>query len=180
MLVVWTMLAGCGFPEEPLRSQPTEPTVSLKPAEEPPGIVWSDLAGLFPEAGPALPAPLAGLVPGQPADAALAVLEAARHPGGRIRTTTLGGHPVVHAVLRDRPDVAVSLVLDKTGATLEQVNIALPSDEALAVLGERWGAPTMTSGPNGTPVPRWSREGAAWAAQLEPAEPGSILAYRAP
>jgi cytochrome d ubiquinol oxidase subunit II len=44
---------------------------------------------------------------------------------GPLRTVELGGHPVVMGLLRDRPDVSVSLVLDTSGATLEQVNLNL-------------------------------------------------------
>jgi hypothetical protein len=175
----WTV--GCGSPE-PVRSAPTEPTVALAPPDAAQqGVVWSDLADVFPEEGPALPAPVAALVPGQPADAAIAVLEAGRHPAGPIRRSVLGGHPVHRALLRDRPDVSVSLVLDTSGATLHQVNLNLPEDQALAVLGDRWGTPEVTSGPSGTPVHRWTRDGAPWAAELQSAGEGrAILAFRAP
>jgi hypothetical protein len=176
--LLWTI--GCGSPE-PLRSAPTEPTVSLKPADAPQGVVWSDLAAVFPELGPALPESLAGLMPGQPAEAALAAFEAARHHAGPVRSFELGGHRVARGLLRDRPDVSVSLVLDTSGATLEQVNLNLPADEALAALGERWGAPDITSGAGGIPMHRWTRAGSTWTAELQPAgEDRAILAFRTP
>ena len=176
--LLWTV--GCGS-EEPLRSAPTEPTMSLKPADTPPGIVWSDLAASFPEQGPALPASLAALAPGQPAREAVAVLETARHKAGPIRTYELGGHQVSRGLLRERPDVSVSLVFDTTGATLEQVNLNVPQDEALAVLGQRWGPPEVISGqPDGAMGHRWTSDGSPWAAVLMPAGEGrGILAFRA-
>lgn len=162
---MWAM--ACGSETRELRSAPTEPTVTLAAPESSGGIVWSNLASLFPDDGPAMPVPLGSLTPGMGADEATAVLDAARVPGVAIEREEVGGHVVMRSVLRDWTDVAVSLVLDAKGEHLEQVSLTLPATEALAALGDRWGAPEVTFGAEGRSIYRWRRDGAAWRATLD-------------
>jgi len=165
MLFAWVM--GCGSGSGELRSQPAAPTLDLTAPASDGGVVWTDLATLFPEQGPALPAPLASLVPGMGAEDAAVVLEAAREPGVTIAREELGGHVVLHSVLRDWTDVGVSLVLEPDAQRLLQVNLSLPATGALAALGDRWGAPEVATGAEGRAVYRWRRDGAPWRAELD-------------
>jgi hypothetical protein len=179
MWLVWAMACGSGTQE--LRSAPTEPTVTLAPPAPQAEIVWSNLASLFPDDGPAMPAPLGSLTPGMGAGEAIAALDAARAPGDRIEREEVGGHVVMRSVLRDWTDVAVSLVLDETGERLEQVSLTLPATEALAALGDRWGAPEVTFGAEGRSIYRWRRDGAPWRAALDAVGGDrAVLSYERP
>jgi hypothetical protein len=179
MLVAWVI--GCGSGSGELRSKPTEPTVDLRAPRGGGAVVWTNLAALFPAEGPGLPAPLASLAPGMGGEEAAAVLEAARAPGVEITREEIGGHVVMHSVLRDWTDVGVSLVLEPGADRLQQVNLTVPADDALVALGDRWGAPEVASGAEGRPVYRWRREGAPWRAELDAVgAERAVLAFERP
>ena len=59
----------------------------------------------------------------------------------------------------------------------------MPKDEALAVLGARWGDPDETTfEAKGQSVYRWSEPGAPWAVEVLPSEEGekAIIRYHRP
>ncbi len=175
------VIVACGSGGGELRSKPAEPTVDLSTPQGGGAIVWTNLATLFPPDGPALPAPLASLAPGIGAEEAAAVLESAREPGVEITREEMGGHVVLRSVLREWTDVGVSLVLERDGQHLHQVNLSLPATDAIAALGDRWGAPEVAAGAEGRPIYRWRRDGAAWKAELDAVgAERAVLAYERP
>lgn len=181
MWCVW-MLA-CGAEPGPIKSERTEPTVSLAPEAE--GqveqVVWTDLGTRFPQPGPAMPTALAALVPGQGGAEARDVLQAAKQPGVRIVAQPIDDHLVAQTLLAGDEGLGVTLILDADGASLQQVDLALPTTEAEAALSGRWGPPTETVFDKEIRVYRWRRDGAPWVAELREVGDGkSVLKYSAP
>jgi hypothetical protein len=183
-LLVW-MVVGCGSSEPgTIRSQPTAPTAEIggKVLEQP-EIVWTDLTDVFPTTPCAPPARLGALAPGAKGADAHAALDAAHLPGTRMTGDVRGGKLVVNGILDGHPNVTVMLVLDEQGEALEEIQVSVPKDEALAVLAARWGAPTSTEfQPDDRSIYRWSAPGAPWAVEILPSHEGkeAIIRYHRP
>ena len=135
-LVSWC--AACGTPEPP-RSVPTTPTVELGNTEED-TIQWAVLDGFYEEGPIAFPAPLADLRLGMARAEVEPVFDALRGPGPK---RPRAGGAVLAAVFKEHPDVGFALVFD--GDALQEVDLTLPSAEAMLVLTAAWGAPQNTT-----------------------------------
>lgn len=184
MALLVGMLVGCGSAPSPIRSEPTTPTAEIGgKILATPEIVWSDLGDVFPATPCAPPARLGALVPGTKGADARAALDAAHLPGTRIMGDVRGGKLVVTTILDGHPNVTVLLLLDAEGAALEEIQVSVPQDEALAVLAGRWGEPTSTEfRPEGGSIHRWRAAGAPWAVEILPTKDGkkAMVRYHRP
>lgn len=163
---MWLTLIACGA-DQPLRSAPTDPTVKLENQVEAPKIVWSDLSELFAEAPASLPLALAGTTPGMSGREAIERLDAAHHPAVPVSAEHIGDHFVASTLMKGREDVGIALIFDADAQALLEVQLALPDEEALPVLGVRWGNPTsFGTSASGAPEYTWKAEGAPWEAHL--------------
>ncbi len=152
---MWALVAlACGG--GPAQSVPVPATMVLGSAAE--TVVWSDLDGLFASGPVAAPVPLAGLKLGAPATEALAILEGARDARVRTDEEWIAGRRTFDAVLRDWPEVGVSLDLGERGDILAAYTLTVPRDQAQLALTHAWGPPDRaTLAQEGLPVATWIR-----------------------
>ncbi|MCB9687621.1 MAG: hypothetical protein H6735_21450 [Alphaproteobacteria bacterium] len=163
---MWLTLIACSA-DAPIRSVPTEPTTQLEKQVEEPQIVWSDLADLFDPEPASLPIALKDLAPGMAGKPAIELLDHAHQPAVPITVKPVADHLVASTLMAGREDVGIVLIFDLDGRALQEVQLALPDDEAMPVLSVKWGnASSFTTDAADRPVYRWTREGAAWDASL--------------
>jgi hypothetical protein len=172
-VVCW--IACSGEPER-ISSVPSPPAVELGDAAEgDPAVVWTELGGLFSsEVG--LPADLAELTPGTSGARAREILDAAHRPGIQIMGKVMAGHTVLSSELKSFEGVGVTLILDAEGAALQQVDLSLPHDQALVLLGQQWGDPSETSMAEGKATYTW--RGEPWTVELHDAGDKAVVKFR--
>lgn len=175
--VVTVALAACGGSERPGRSQPVEPTVELGD-EDGLGIKTAgELEGLVTSSAPALPEALGTLQIGQPeADAlqALVGLHDTRLPPPE--EVELGGYRIVGIVLAEYGAAGVSAIFDQQRGVLHELDLSLPSDQALWVFSQAWGAPDMQTDPKLGPMAVWTNPQTGLRVELTQAGQGKGIA----
>ncbi|MEQ1567545.1 MAG: hypothetical protein ABMA64_18025 [Myxococcota bacterium] len=161
--------AACGSPSLP-QSSPTPPTRSFEGAGAGTSVTWTELEDLLPATPLSLPNGLAGLAPRMNGGEARRVLEAAHQPGAKILGEAGTASVALGSILAQHPNVTATLILDREGAHLLEVDLALPRDEALSLLIARWGEPSSIEMLDGArAVHRWSAPpGSPWRAELQP------------
>lgn len=136
---MWTvlLLAACSGDPAPATSTPVPPTVDLTPAPQP-DTEWTNLAGLLPPE-PGLPLPVRALAAGMPAADAERVLAAASVAGTKPKEKRLGGRTLHTTLLDGFPMVQVTAVLTEDSATVDTIQINMPSAEGESALVRAWG-----------------------------------------
>jgi len=151
VVLTWWCAAACGTPEPP-RSVPTTPTMELNTTEDDDTIKWAVLDGFYEEGPITFPAPLSELRLGMTRAEAEPVFDARRAAGPK---RPRAGGAVLAAVLLDHPDVGFALIFE--GDVLHEVDLTIPSAEALLVLTSAWGPPQSTTvDAEGHSVATWS------------------------
>ncbi len=148
------MSLGCGSGDTaPLRSVPVEPTVSYDFGET---VKWVGMQRLLAKGVPGFPVPVSELALGMPGPAAVAVLDSARDPRlVRPATQEIKGRRVVGGSLVEYPEVGVTLIIDTESDSLHEVDISLPTDQALYLFTEAWGEPAMHTDSRLGPTAVW-------------------------
>lgn len=175
--LVAVALSACGGSDAPKRSAPVQPTVDLG---NPDGLgikTAGELEGLVTSDAPDLPDVFGSLELGQPeaeARQALVRLHDARLPPPE--EVELGGYRIVGIVLADYGAAGVSGIFDVQRAVLHELDLSLPSDQALWVFSQAWGPPDMQSDPKLGPMAVWTNPASGLRVELTQAGQGKGIA----
>lgn len=175
--LVAVALAACGGADAPKRSAPVEPTVQLG---DPDGLglkTAGELEGLVSSDAPALPDVFGALELGQAeaeARRTLVGLHDARLPPPD--EVELGGYRILGIVLAEYGAAGVSGIFDMQRGVLHELDLSLPSDQALWVFSQAWGPPDMQSDPKLGPMAVWTNPATGLRVELTQAGQGKGIA----
>lgn len=175
-LAAWG-LAACGSPDDTKRSMPVEPTVDLGDPSALGLQTSGDLEGLVTSGVPQLPDVLDGLKLGQPEGEALPVLvglhDSRLPPPEEVQ---LGDYRIVGIVLADYGAAGVSAIFDAQRGVLHEIDLAVPSDQALWTFSQAWGPPDMQTDPTLGPMAVWTNAANGLRVELTQAGQGKGIA----
>ena len=168
----------CGTPEPAFKSEPAPPSLDLagRPDLEP---RWQPLQGFLPPQ-PGMPASLGALDVGTPAAQAVAILDGLALRNTGVSEETAQGREVRIATLDAFPQISVVILLATDGATVEELQLTLPSSEGEAALVQTWGMPeNVTLGEDLDTSYVWEGPGRLYTWQTAPNKGKGIFRIRA-
>lgn len=161
-------------------SVPVQPTIDLSNPEAS-GLKWVDLEGFVGTDAPGVPDMVQPLALGMSEAETRRTLDSLRDTRLPMpKVVQLDGYRVISAPLAASEQVGVSAIVDVSADKLDQIDVSVPSDQALFALTQAWGPPTMETHPELGPVAVWTNPATKVRVELSqaPDEGRSVLKVR--